>query len=403
MKIYKTTMNFSFNTNSSNSSQKNVIKSDIDKFKLAVDEDERYLINFEIFEEDSHFVCYVDDYEIAIKYENNKLIDVECLNDSDVTNGMRNHIDKTQSIYHNLISLNNYFYIFYHQNDDDENEKNNSHDGPVDSDEDSEKSNDKKKNTSSSKTAPVQRRSRLNKLIETDLEVAIRKSEMDSILESDDDSDLERVFEEDENVEKDIEYTKESKAVKFEVNLESKKFIIDLRDDIIINDNNDCDNYIPSKVIDASIKIGKASVVHQIVNELNNAIKQIKNINIKAVETVFNISVENIFKNYNFEYSINIPQNFPFAPPTLVIKPNYNQSFSYALNNCEILNATKWNPSTTIKDIIVGIFNNVEKFELKDIQNTITDSKFADANLKLLQITNTPPLNTINFILILTF
>jgi ubiquitin-protein ligase len=369
--------------NSSNKSPKTIIKNDIDLFKLKIEEDERYLSNFEIFEEDSHFMCYVDEYEIAVTYDNNKITDIECYNDSEINDAIKNHIDKNKSIYDNLISLNMYFYILYQQKKTEEDEE--------DEDEEEDKEEEKEKNMTLSS---VRRRSRLGKLIENDLEDAILKSEMDSVLETDSESDIERIF---DQKEEDKEFLKESKPVKFEANLNSIDLIINLTDDIILNDNSETDNYIPSKVIDISIKIGKPSVVYQIVNEINNAIKQTKNINIKVTDNVFNINIENKFKDHVFEYTINISQNYPYVPPMLIIKSNYNQSFSYALNNCEILNATKWNPSTTIKDILIGIYNNVETFEVSTLYNTIVDSKFAELNTKLLQLTNTPPLNVTKF------
>jgi ubiquitin-protein ligase len=375
-------MNFSFNISSSNSSNQNNVKNEIDLFKLNVEADERYLSNFEIFKDDSLFMCYVDDNEIEIKYENNKISHIECYNNEEVNDALKNHIDATKSIYDNLISLNSYFYIYYQQKkeeDDDEEEE-----------DDDDKSNSSKVIVSNLSGS---RRSRLGKLIETDLETEILKSEMESDDDSDSESAIERMFtQKDED-----EYTKESKPIKFEANLDPIKFIIDLTDNIILNDNSETDNYIPSKVIDASIKIGKPSTVYQIVNEINNAIKNTKNINIKATENVFNILIENKFKDHIFEYSICIPINFPYTPPILVIKSNYNQSFSYALNNCEILNSSKWNPSTTIKDIIVGIYNNVETFDVSLLKNTITDVKFAELTTKLLQLSNTEPLNSKKF------
>jgi hypothetical protein len=107
-------MNFSFNINSS--TPKSSVKNEIDKFKLKIDKDEMYLSNFEIFEEDNHFMCYVDDYEVAINYDNeNKITSVECYNDDEINVSMKNHIDKSKSICENLISLNIYFYILYQQ------------------------------------------------------------------------------------------------------------------------------------------------------------------------------------------------------------------------------------------------------------------------------------------------
>jgi len=371
-------MNFSFNIN--NTTPKSSVKNEIDKFKLRIDKDEMYLSNFEIFEDDNHFLSYVDDYEIAINYDNdNKITSVECYNDDEINVSIKNHIDKSKSICENLISLNIYFYILYQQ------KKVN------DEEDDEEKDEDDDKSVKKILSQPVTRRSRLSKLQE-----AIIESEMDSGMgtgsESESDSVIERIFDRDEK-----EYTKESKPIKFEANLDTKKLIIDLTDNIIMVDNCNEDNYIPTKVIDISVKLGKPSVVFQIVNEINNAIKNIKNINIKIPNDVFNIQIENKFKDHIFEYSITIPQNYPFSPPSLIITSNYNQSFSYALNNCEILNSTKWNPSTTIKDILIGIFNNVETFEVESIKNTITDSKFAELTIKLLQITNSEPLNSKKF------
>jgi len=381
-------MNFSFN-NSSEKSQLDKVKFEISKFKLNVDKDERYLTNFEIFDDDSHFMCVIDDYELAISYENNKITQVECYNDPEVNDAVKNHIDKSKSIYDNLISLNNYFYIYYQQRRAED-----------ESDEDKEEDSDDVSKNKQVTISTAPRRSRLGRLVETDLEEAILKSEMDSVLETDSESEsvIERMFDQ-----KEEEYTKESKPVKFEANLDPKNFIVCLNNDIIITDNSETDNYIPSKVIDASIKIGKPSVVYQIINEINLSIKGIKNINIKAIDNVFNILIENKFKNHNFDYTINIPQNYPYTPPVLIIKSNYNQSFSYALNNCEILNGSKWNPSTTLKDIIIGIYNNVETFDIELLQNKITDEKFAELNTKLLQLTNTAPLNSQQFSLNFNF
>jgi hypothetical protein len=234
-------MNFSFNINSS--TPKSTVKNEIDKFKLRIDKDEMYLSNFEIFEDDNHFLSYVDDYEIAINYDNdNKITSVECYNDDEINVSIKYHIDKSKSISENLISLNIYFYILYQQKkvnaeEDEEDEEEDK------SDEDKDADKNIKKILSQPVSQPVTRRSRLSKLQE-----AIIESEIDSGMgtgsesESDSDSLIERIFDRDEE-----EYTKESKPIKFEANLDNKSLIIDLTDNIIMLDNSDEDK--PSKLI----------------------------------------------------------------------------------------------------------------------------------------------------------
>ena len=202
-------MNFSFNINST--TPKSSVKIEIDKFKLRIDKDEMYLSNFEIFEEDNHFLSYVDDYEIAINYDNdNKITSVECYNDDEINLSIKNHIDKSKSICENLVSLNIYFYILYQQ------KKIN-----ADEDDDEEKSDEDKDADKNIKilSQPVTRRSRLSKLQE-----AIIESEIDSGMgtgsESESDSLIERIFDRDEE-----EYTKETKPIKFEANLDIKPLI----------------------------------------------------------------------------------------------------------------------------------------------------------------------------------
>jgi ubiquitin-protein ligase len=387
-------MNISFNTVKTKKvgDTTDIVKEQINFFKLRIDEANRYITGFEIFSDDSLFMCYVDDKEIEIKYNNNKIIDIDCYQDEEITKQLKSLMIDQNNICENLVVFNQYF---------------ESIDVDTSSDSSEEIKNAKFKIPNFETInlpANTRTRSRLQKIFETEDEdvlhemdsdndsttKAIKRFKYDTSSDSEKDSDSESDSEEQE-------YTKESKPVKFTFNIETKKIIPDLADEIIITDDNDIDNYISFDIINNSKKGGKNATVHQIINEINKAIKGTKNTIIKPINTVFEIQIDNKFNNDEFKYMLKMPDRYPFAPPVLSVKSNLNQSFTYALNNCEILNETKWNPSTTLKDIIVGIYNNIEKLDINTLKSQIVDQKFYETTTKLLELTNTEPLNSKSF------
>jgi ubiquitin-protein ligase len=374
-------MNISFNTNKKPKLVENSIKGQLDFFKLHVDESRRYITGFEIFPDDNKIMCYMSETEIELSYEGDKIIDIDCYSNEDYSEKLKRLISKDKVASENLIIINNFFMSIDKDSDND-----------TDTYEYKLK-NKNKKNISSIGIAELPSnlrvRSRFQKIFEneneSDEEIVFANSESETESETKSESD---------NSSDEEAYTKESKPVKFEFNIQPKRLIPDLSDDIILTDDTSRENYISYEVINNSKTIGKNSTVHQIVNELNKAIRNTKNIIIKPINTVFEISVENTLPKGTFKYVLTIPQRYPFVPPSLSIKSNFNQSFTYALNNCEILNENKWNPSTTIQDIIVGIFNNVEKLDIDSLTSKVTDQQFYDQSIKLLELTNTEPLNS---------
>jgi len=403
-------MNISFNVNKAKKNE-DPIKEQINLFKLKVDETDRYLTSFNIFYDDEVFTCVVEDDEIQISFKDNKITEIECYNQETITKELRETIVKDKTISENLELINGYFFKldtkseFSYETDDSNDE---------------ESIIEKRKQSthltnsfvSSTSSASISNtmtnvqtntRRRLAQIFETNScassddedkkvsnKVQLNDSSDDNSSSEDDDSPGSR------NVE-----LPSVKPVRFDFNVEMKSVIPDLSDDIITTENNDTDNYIPDDIKNNSKKVGTNSTVHQIINEINSAIKKTKDIIIKPIQTIFEILVENKFQENLFSYIINIPISYPFKPPTISIKSQCNQSLSYALNNCEILNETKWNPATSIYDIINGIYMNLSKFDLSDAleKSTNIDSIFYELSMKFLKITNTEPLNTKNFTL----
>jgi len=396
-------MNISFNVNKAKKND-DPIKEQINLFKLKVDETDRYLTSFNIFHDDEIFTCVVEDDEIQVSYKDNKITDIECYNQETMTKELRETIVKDKTISENLELINGYFFKldtkseFSYETDDSEEE---------------EETNKKHvfKPTSSltsnvdiktGSTVQTNTRRRLAQIFETNSDESSDEDEkIFNKMNSHDSSDDESLSEDDNSGGTRIMELPSVKPVKFDFNVEMKSVIPNLSDDIITTENNDTDNYVPTDIKNNSKKIGNNSTVHQIINEINNAIKKTRDIIIKPIQTVFEINVENKFKENTFNYTINIPTSYPFKPPSIIITSLYNQSFSYALNNCEILNETKWNPSTSLYDIINGIYTNLSKFDLSSafIKSTITDPIFYQLTVKLLEITNTEPLDTKSYTL----
>lgn len=362
-------MNISFNVAKKAKLNDDPVKEQINFYKLHVDNNDRYLSGFDIFTDDNKIICYVSETEIELTYDGIRLTDVDCYSDENIKNKLKTIINGDKTIYENLIKLNDYF-----KNIEDK------------------ISEERKKSFRMSNSY----RSKIERVFENeDDDSDILEEIADDSDDSDDSDNSESDC--DDNFPK--EEVKSVKPVKYEFSIQSKKNIPDLSDDIILTNDDNSDNYISSEIINASkiIMNGKNSTVYQIVNEINWAIKNTKNIIIKPINNVFEVSVENKFNSGYFKYNILIPEKYPYVPPQLSIKSNFNQSLTYALNNCEILNKQKWNPSTTLQDIIVGIYNNIEKYDLQTIQSTIKDDQFFELTTQLLEITNTEPLNTKKF------
>jgi ubiquitin-protein ligase len=365
-----------------------IIKAQINQFKLNVDESLRYLSGFEYYPEDNLFMCYVDDCEIEVAYDGNKITKIDCYTDDKISVELNELINTTKSIKDNLIIINQYFYDNDPENEEDASsevdEKNKKDDAVDEADEDS--SSDDATETES------------NKFNRTSSPVRIRRR-LEKVFESDDDSDT------DVNINSDVEsiksedvVLKDVKPLKFDPTIIIIKNIIISEEDIILNNEED-NNYIPSAIIEASLLNNKNSSVYQIVGEINQAIKNIKNVILRPINTIYELFIENRYKTYTFDYSLLIPSNYPYCPPKIMIKSKYNQSFSYALNNCSILNAMKWNPTTSLSNIILGIYNNVEKYELSSIVSSmeLNNDKFYNITAQLFELTNTAPLNSTTY------
>lgn len=399
-------MNISFNVNKAKKNE-DPIKEQINLFKLKVDETDRYLTSFNIFYDDEIFTCVVEDDEIQVSYKDNKIVDIECYNQETMTKELRETVVKDKSISENLELINGYFFkldtkseLSYETDDSEEEETNKKQ---VFKSTFNQSSSTVGSGSNVVSVVQTNTRRRLQKIFETHSDNSSLEDSDEEILKkmnSQDNSDDESLPEDAEDVTRKVELPS-VKPVRFDFNVEMKSVIPDLSDDIITTENNDTDNYVPEDIKNNSKKVGTNSTVHQIINEINNAIKKTKDIIIKPIQTIFEILVENKFKETLFSYTINMPLNYPFKPPTISIKSQCNQSLSYALNNCEILNDTKWNPSTSVYDIINGIYTNLSKFDLSDavVKSTNMDSKFYELSVKLLQITNTEPLNTKSFTL----
>ena len=364
--MYIDKMNISFdvkNVQSSNNPD-DTIKKEINYFKLHVEKDSRYISDFEIFPDDNCIMCYTEDNEIELTYKDNTITGIECYNQQKITTDLYNLIDERKTISENLIMFNDYFY----ENDEANNE--------TDSDEDSDASSEK----------PKQKEKKINML-----EIFHgKKDDNESIISleglDDDDVNSDNGFLEDEPI-------KDSKPVKFEIDIEPEKLLPDLSDDIIIDNNHENDNYVPFEIIKKSKEIGRHSTVHQIISEINNAIKNTKNVIIKPIDTVFKVYVENKHGSNKFDYELIISERYPYEPPSINVKTACSASLTYSLTNCEMLNANKWNPLISLKDIIIGIYNNIDKLDFEKIKSQIKNKNFQEMTTKLIEVTNTAPLN----------
>ena len=328
--MYIDKMNISFDVKNVHSPNKpdDIIKKEINYFKLHVEKDYRYISDFEIYPDDNSIMCYTEDNEIELTYKDNTITDIECYNQQKITQDLYNLIDEKKTISENLIMFNDYFY----ENDQANNES--------ESDEDSDASSEK----------PKQKEKKINML-----EIFHgKKDDNESIISleglDDDDVNSDNGFLEDEPI-------KDSKPVKFEIDIEPEKLLPDLSDDIIIDNNHENDNYVPFEIIKKSKEIGRHSTVHQIISEINNAIKNTKNVIIKPIDTVFKVYVENKHGSNKFDYELIISERYPYEPPSINVKTACSASLTYSLTNCEMLNANKWNPLISLKDIIIFIYN----------------------------------------------
>ena len=359
-------MNISFDVKNVHSPNKpdDIIKKEINYFKLHVEKDYRYISDFEIYPDDNSIMCYTEDNEIELTYKDNTITDIECYNQQKITQDLYNLIDEKKTISENLIMFNDYFY----ENDQANNES--------ESDEDSDASSEK----------PKQTEKKINML-----EIFHgKKDDNESIISleglDDDDVNSDNGFLEDEPI-------KDSKPVKFEIDIEPEKLLPDLSDDIIIDNNHENDNYVPFEIIKKSKEIGRHSTVHQIISEINNAIKNTKNVIIKPIDTVFKVYVENKHGSNKFDYELIISERYPYEPPSINVKTACSASLTYSLTNCEMLNANKWNPLISLKDIIIGIYNNIDKLDFEKIKSQIKNKNFQEMTTKLIEVTNTAPLN----------
>ena len=128
-------MNISFDVKNVHSPNKpdDIIKKEINYFKLHVEKDYRYISDFEIYPDDNSIMCYTEDNEIELTYKDNTITDIECYNQQKITQDLYNLIDEKKTISENLIMFNDYFY----ENDQANNES--------ESDEDSDASSEKPK------------------------------------------------------------------------------------------------------------------------------------------------------------------------------------------------------------------------------------------------------------------
>lgn len=113
-------MNISFNKKIR---KEDTIKSQIDQFKLKIDEKNRYLTNFDIFQDDNIFMFYVDNNEIGGTYKDLKLIDIECYNSASIDKDLKDLIDPKLSICEQLICFNDYFLELDEENDSEDEKK----------------------------------------------------------------------------------------------------------------------------------------------------------------------------------------------------------------------------------------------------------------------------------------
>ena len=365
--MYIDKMNISFDVKNVHSPNKpdDIIKKEINYFKLHVEKDYRYISDFEIFPDDNCIMCYTEDNEIELTYKDNTITGIECYNQQKITQDLYNLIDEKKTISENLIMFNDYFY----ENDEANNES--------ESDEDSDASSEK----------PKQKEKKINML-----EIFHgKKDDNESIisLEGLDDDDVNS----DNGFLVEDEPIKDSKPVKFEIDIEPEKLLPDLSDDIIIDNNHENDNYVPFEIIKKSKEIGRHSTVHQIISEINNAIKNTKNVIIKPIDTVFKVYVENKHGSNKFDYELIISERYPYEPPSINVKTACSASLTYSLTNCEMLNTNKWNPLISLKDIIIGIYNNIDKLDFNIIKSQIKNKNFQEMTTKLIEVTNTAPLN----------
>ena len=105
-------MNISFDVKNVHSPIKidDVIKKEINYFKLHVEKDYRYISDFELYPDDNCIMCYTEEHEIELTYNSNTIIDIECYNQVKITTDLHNLIDERKTISENLIMFNDYFY-----------------------------------------------------------------------------------------------------------------------------------------------------------------------------------------------------------------------------------------------------------------------------------------------------
>jgi len=357
-------MNISFNVKKTKVIEDSV-KEQINFYKLHIEEDDRYFTGFDIFQDDNKIICYVNENEIQLTYDGIKLVDIECETDEESIKKLKLFLNKEKTICENLLELNAYLTKIENENMVEETQP-------------------------SSPLPYTSRRDRFKSRVSNQLNKVFEDDNSDIFNDLDDSSDTSSEVEE----VKEIIEVKDVKPIKFDFNIQPKVIIPDLSDDIILSDELNDDNYITYEVINKSKQMCSNATVYQLVNEINKAIKNTKNIIIKPINSVFEILIENKFNKNEFNYQINIPIKYPFVPPSISIKSNFNQSFTYAINNCEILNEVKWNPSTTLEDIIKGIYDNVSKLDFDNLKSKITDLEFFELSTQLLELTNTPPLDS---------
>jgi len=110
--MYIDKMNISFDVKNVHSPIKidDVIKKEINYFKLHVEKDYRYISDFELYPDDNCIMCYTEEHEIELTYNSNTIIDIECYNQVKITTDLYNLIDERKTISENLIMFNDYFY-----------------------------------------------------------------------------------------------------------------------------------------------------------------------------------------------------------------------------------------------------------------------------------------------------
>jgi ubiquitin-protein ligase len=352
-------MNISFNVKKTKVIEDSV-KEQINFYKLHIEEDDRYFTGFDVFQDDNKIICYVNEHEIQLTYDGIKLTDIECETDEESIKKLKLLLNKDKTICENLLELNAYLTKIENENMVEE---------PL---------------------PYASRRDKFNSRVSNQLNKVFEDDNSDIFNDMDDSSDTSSEVED----VKEIIEVKDVKPIKFDFNIQPKVIIPDLSDDIILFEELIDDNYISCEVINKSKQMCSNATVYQLVNEITKAIKNTKNIIIKPVNSVFEISIENKFNKNELNYHINIPIKYPFVPPSISIKSNFNQSFTYAINNCEILNEAKWNPSTTLEDIIKGIYDNVSKLDFDSLKSKITDPEFFELSTQLLELTNTSPLDS---------